>query len=77
MKKHTHQELEEIYLYLISPKVFRKNFATKQSFKEWLEFGTIVDLECTLQKFSDAEMYEDCIIIKNMINKKKLNKLMK
>lgn len=33
MKKHTPQELEEIFLELISPQVFRKNFATKQAFK--------------------------------------------
>lgn len=77
MKKHTPQELEEIFLDLISPKVFRKNFATKQAFKEWLEFGTIVDLECTLQKFVEVEMFEDACLIRDMINKKKLNKLMK
>lgn len=77
MKKHTPEELEEIFLDLISPQVFRKNFATKQAFKEWLEFGTIVDLECTLQKFVEVEMFEDACIIRDMINKKKLNKLMK
>jgi len=77
MKKHTHQELEEIFLDLISPQVFRKNFATKQAFKEWLEFGTIVDLECTLQKFVEVEMFEDCCLIRDMISKKKLIKLMK
>lgn len=77
MKKHTPQELEEIFLDLISPQVFRKNFATKQAFKEWLEFGTIVDLECTLQKFVEVEMFEDACIIRDMINNKKLKKLMK
>ena len=77
MKKHTPQELEEIFLDLISPQVFRKNFKTKQAFKEWLEFGTIIDLECTLEKFVQAEMYEDCALIRDMINKKKLKKLMK
>jgi len=77
MKKHTPQELEEIFLDLISPQVFRKNFKTKQAFKEWLEFGTIIDLECTLEKFVQAEMYEDCSLIRYMINKKKLKKLMK
>ena len=75
--KHTPEELEEMFLDLISPQVFRKNFPTKQLFKEWLEFGTITDLECTLQKFSDAELYEDCVLIKNVINKKRLKKLMK
>jgi protein-arginine kinase activator protein McsA len=77
MKKHTPQELEEIFLDLISPQVFRKNFKTKQAFKEWLEFGTIIDLQCTLEKFVQSEMYEDCSLIRDMINKKKLNKLMK
>jgi len=77
MNKHTPQELEEMFLDLISPQVFRKNFSTKQAFKEWLEFGTIVDLECTLQKFVEVEMFEDTCIIRDMINRKKLNKLMK
>lgn len=77
MKKHTPQELEEIFLDLISPQVFRKNFSTKQSFKEWLEFGTIIDLECTLEKFVEAEMYSDCALIRDIINKKKLKKLIK
>jgi len=77
MKKHTPQELEEIFLDLISPQVFRKNFKTKQAFIEWLEFGTIVDLECTLKKFVEVEMFEDCAIIRDTINKKKLKKLMK
>jgi len=75
--KHTPQELEEMFLDLISPQVFRKNFATKQAFKEWLEFGTITDLECTLKKFVEVEMFEDCAIIRDTINKKKLKKLMK
>lgn len=77
MKKHTPQELEEIFLDLISPQVFRKNFKTKQAFKEWLEFGTIIDLQCTLEKFVQAEMYEDCVLIRDTINKKKLKKLIK
>ena len=77
MKKHTPQELEEIFLDLISPQVCRKNFKTKQAFKEWLEFGTIIDLECTLEEFVVAELYEDCSLIIDTINKKKLKKLMK
>lgn len=75
--KHTPEELEEMFLDLISPQVFRKNFPTNRAFKEWLEFGTITDLECTLKKFTEAEMYNDCAIIRDTINKKKLKKLMK
>lgn len=48
MKKHNDKEIEEIYLDLISPQNFRSNFNTKRAFVEWLEFGTITDLECTL-----------------------------
>jgi len=77
MKKHTPQELEEIFLDLISPQVFRKNFKTKQAFIEWLEFGTIKDLECTLEKFVEAQMFEDACLIRDMISKKKLIKLIK
>lgn len=77
MKKHNDKEIEEIYLDLISPQNFRSNFKTKRAFVEWLEFGTITDLECTLEKFIQADQFEDCALIRDMINKKKLNKLMK
>jgi len=77
MKKHNDKDIEEIYLELISPQNFRSNFKTKRAFIEWLEFGTIKDLECTLEKFVESQMYEDACLIRDMINKKKLNKLMK
>lgn len=77
MKKYSNEEIEKIYLDLIAPKNFRSNFKTKRAFVEWLEFGTITDLECTLEKFIEAELFEDCCLIRDMINKKKLNKLMK
>ena len=77
MKKHNDKDIEEIYLELISPQNFRSNFKTKRAFIEWLEFGTIKDLECTLEKFVEAQMFEDCALIRDMINNKKLIKLMK
>lgn len=77
MKKHTPKELEEIFLDLISPQVFRKNFKTKNEFKEYLEFRSIDNLETLLDKFIENELFEDCCLIRDTINKKKLKKLMK
>lgn len=77
MKKHTPEELEEIFLDLISPQNFRSNFNTKKDFIEWLRYGSVEDLQCTLKKFVQAEMYEDCALIRDMIKRKKFKKLMK
>jgi len=77
MKKHNDKDIEEIYLELISPQNFRSNFKTKRAFIEWLEFGTIKDLECTLEKFVESQMFEDSCLIRDVINNKKFLKFRK
>lgn len=77
MKKKTDEEIEEILLDITSPKTIRSHFRNKQEFKSWLEFKRTDDLVLLLDKFIQYEMFEDCALIRDMVNKKKLNKLMK
>ena len=61
--------INALYLQVIDPKNIRSHFKTNDEFISWLETGTIEDLKCTLQAFEDAEMYEDCITINNLVKK--------
>lgn len=59
--------INEAYEKLIEPKKIRSQFKSVEEFKSWLETGTIEDLKYTLKAFENAEMYEDCVIIKRLI----------
>ena len=59
--------INEAYEKLIEPKNIRSHFKSIEEFESWLETGTIDDLKCTLKAFEDAEMYEDCITINNLV----------
>ena len=61
--------INEAYEKLIEPKNIRSHFKSIEEFESWLETGTIEDLKCTLKAFEDAEMYEDCVIINNLVKK--------
>jgi protein-arginine kinase activator protein McsA len=77
MKKHTPEELEEIFLDLISPQVFRDKFKNDIEFKYYLDNRNLEELNTLMSKFVIIQDYENCCIIRDMINKKKLKKLMK
>jgi len=76
-KKHTPQELEEIFLDLISPQVFREKFESEIKFKDYLSFRSKDELNTLLYKFIVQQMYEDSCLIRDAINYYKLKKLMK
>ena len=59
--------INTLYLQVIDPKNIRSHFKTNDEFIAWLETGSIEDLKCTLKVFEDAEMYEDCITINNLV----------
>ena len=61
--------INSIYEKIIEPKSIRSHFKSIEEFESWLETGTIEDLKCTLNAFEDAEMYEDCVIINNLVKK--------
>lgn len=58
------------YEHITEPCNIREQF-DYNGFVEWLREGSIGDLQCTLIAFENSEMYEDCIIIKQIINEKK------
>lgn len=60
--------INSIYKELIKPENIRSFFKTNEEFESWLDTGSNEDLKHTLKAFEDAEMYEDCVIIKNKIN---------
>lgn len=60
------RKLNQAYEELCDPKYIR-SIQTESQFIQWCNIGTIQDLECTLKVFEDAEMYEDCILIKQVL----------
>jgi len=64
-----YRSLEEQYNELINPVNIRK-IQTDEQFVEWCNSGSIEDLECTLRVFVEAEMYEDCAVIRDVLQRK-------
>ena len=60
------------YEYVTDPVNIAEILGTGDKFVEWLETGTMADLEGTLKVFEENELYEHCTIILQMINKKKI-----
>ena len=57
------------YQIIINPINIRHYLKSDEEFVSWLEIGNEEDLECTLKVFEEAELYEDCVIIKNTLVK--------
>lgn len=62
--------LNKAYEEMCDPKYIR-SIQSDEQFLAWCHIGTIPDLRCALAVFETAEMYEDCIIIKKVINEKR------
>lgn len=60
----------DAYEHIIDPKNFIKNFATDESFKDWLRQGLINDCRATLKVFEKADMFEQCVLIQSVIDEK-------
>jgi hypothetical protein len=52
------------------PLHFRTLFLTESYFIEWLNLGSIADLNAALDAFQNAQMFEDCVIIQRVLNEK-------
>ncbi len=63
------QKLNQAYEELCEPRHIR-SIQTEEQFIQWCNIGTIKDLECALKVFELAEMYEDCILIKQVLEEK-------
>ena len=62
--------LIKAYEELINPVWIRSLIKTEERFKEWCKSGTIEDLENTLIVFEKKEMWDDCIIIRDVLQQK-------
>jgi hypothetical protein len=47
-----------------------RNFIKDSDFIEWLNLGSIADLNAALDAFQDAQMFEDCLSSKSIKPKK-------
>lgn len=56
------------YENIIEPQNIRSYFKSNEEFTSWLETGTKEDIKCTLQIFEEAELFEDCVIIKKTLD---------
>lgn len=61
---------DEYYEQIIDPVNFIKNFPDAQGFRMWAENGGILDLHAAIDAFLDAELYEYCAIMQDVIDKR-------
>jgi len=64
------RSLEQKYSELINPSKMIELFNTDQEFKEWAEMGTPEDLRAALIAFEKEELFNHCIILKEVLNNK-------
>ena len=58
------------YLEIEDPRNIRRELGSDFSFHQWLRGGTIKDLQQTLTRFEEVELFEDCVIINNILQQK-------
>jgi len=64
------RSLEQKYSELINPNKMIELFNTNQEFKEWAEMGTPEDIRAALIAFEKEELFNHCIILKEVLNNK-------
>jgi len=64
------KNVTDAYLDLIQPLNLNAYYKRDEDFWGWCMLGTIEDLECTLEAFVEAELYERCCIIRDVIKVK-------
>ena len=64
------RSLEQKYSELINPSKMIELFNTDQEFKEWAEMGTPEDIRAALIAFEKEELFNHCIILKEVLNTK-------
>lgn len=65
--------LELRYSLLVQPKKLIEYMSTPEEFIEWAKLGTQSDLRSALIAFEKDELYDHCIILKQVLESKKLN----
>lgn len=63
-------ELDELYLEILNPVELINYFKTDEEFRSWCETGEVLDLSEALIVFENHELYEYCVIIKDVLDEK-------
>jgi hypothetical protein len=71
-KPYGQNEIDAMFETLLIPTNLIQQFATLEDFKLWCETGFIEDNEEMLKAFEPYELYDHLIIIRDVINAKKL-----
>lgn len=64
------EKLLSAYDDLTQPSNIKSHFKTDEEFRLWLNGSSVEDLKCTLEAFAGQDLFEDCVIIQKVINKK-------
>ena len=73
-KSYGHTEMDAMFEELLKPCNLIQQFKTLRDFKLWCETGLVEDNEEMLKAFEKDELYNYCIIIRDVINAKKLER---
>ena len=63
------EELEQMYIDLVNPKVLLEHFESEEDFIDWLRIGTVEEMGWALKAFEKEELYKHCAIIKKEIER--------
>lgn len=70
-KENPFDDIHKKYEDITKPENWVKMFPTMESFRKWVMLGTIDDIEATLIEFEDAELFEHCAVIFEVLTKRK------
>lgn len=70
------KDYSKVYEELMNPIYIRSLFKTDEEFEVWCLFRTITELEEMLVLFESVEDYENCIVIRDTIQEKKIKSLL-
>ena len=63
-------KINQSFELIKAPINIRRVMPEDKDFIEWLNTGSIDDLNATLKAFEEVQMYEDCSIISKVLNEK-------
>ena len=64
-------ELNDYYEEILNPNELINNFENLLEFEKWCLLVSILDLEECLKVFVHHELYEHCVVIRNVLEDKK------
>ena len=71
MDENELNNIVKIYEELAKPENWVKLFPDMTSFKKWIKMGSMSEIQTTLKNFEEAELYEHCAVILEVLNERK------